>query len=564
MTALHEIRRFSAGHRTIIVLVLCLFGLCAMSRGPRKHKRRKTTDERIYLVHADVLTYDQFGSETPGAQVLKGNVQFRHKGATLWCDSAFFYERENSFEACGHVRMVQGDTLSLTSERAYYDGNDQMAEARQNVVLRHRGTVLYTDSLNYDRLYNLGYFFDGGRMVDRKNVLVADWGEYDTKTRKAVFNYNVVLRNDDYTINTDTLHYDTRSSLASVAGPSRIVSGDDIIDTKSGFYNSRTGETRLFGRSKVMNGDREITADSLFYNEKTAVSRGFNNAVYVDRENNNSLSCDYFRYNSDTGEGMATRKALMMDFSQKDTLYVHADTIRLFTYNIKTDSVYRTTYCYNGVRAFRQDVQAVCDSLVYNTKDSCMTMYRDPIVWNGDRQVLGEKIEVFMRDSTVERAHVTGQALSIEMLNDSIHYNQVSSSEMFAFFDNGKLARTEAVGNVRTVFYPVEEKDGSLMLLNCLETDTLRMFMNEGNLSKIWTARAEGTAYPMTQIPPGKEKLDGFAVFYAIRPKDKDDIFDRRGKNDDERLKPQIRHAAPLQHIRDGKMETVKGEEVTP
>ena len=190
-----------------------------MSRGPRKHKRRKTTDERIYLVHADVLTYDQFGSETPGAQVLKGNVQFRHKGATLWCDSAFFYERENSFEACGHVRMVQGDTLSLTSERAYYDGNDQMAEARQNVVLRHRGTVLYTDSLNYDRLYNLGYFFDGGRMVDRKNVLVADWGEYDTKTRKAVFNYNVVLRNDDYTINTDTLHYDTRSSLASVAGP---------------------------------------------------------------------------------------------------------------------------------------------------------------------------------------------------------------------------------------------------------------------------------------------------------------------------------------------------------
>lgn len=550
-----------AGHRIIIFVVLCLFALCAMSSGPRKHKRRKTTDERIYLVNADVLYYDQFASNTPGAQVLNGNVQFRHKGATLWCDSALFYDRENSFEAYGHVRLVQGDSVSLTSEEAYYDGNDQMAEARHNVVLKHRGTTLYTDSLNYDRLYNVGYFFEGGRMVDKKNVLVSDWGEYDTKTRKAVFNYNVTLRNDNLTINTDTLHYDTRSSLAQVVGPSRIVSGESTIDTKSGFYNSKTGQTQLFGRSKVMNGEKEITADSLFYNEKTTVSEGFNNVVYVDKENKNSLECDYFWYNDSTGEAMATRRALMMDFSQNDTLYVHSDTIRLYTYNIDTDSVFRTTHCYKGARAYRKDVQAVCDSLVYNTKDSCMTMYRDPIVWNDDRQILGEKIEVFMKDSTVERTHVIGQAFSIEMLHDSIHYNQVSSNEMFAFFDDGNLYKTEAVGNVRTVFYPIDEKDSSLMLLNYLETDTVRMFLQDGQLQKIWTPRAEGTAYPMSQIPPGKEKLDGFAWFDAIRPVDKNDIFNRRGKKAEEKLKPQKRHTAPLQQIRDGKVETVKGVE---
>ena len=61
--------------------------------------------------------------------------------------------------------MYQGDTLSLFSDYAYYDGNDQMAEARYNVVLKHRGTTLYTDSLNYDRLYGIGYFFEGGKMV---------------------------------------------------------------------------------------------------------------------------------------------------------------------------------------------------------------------------------------------------------------------------------------------------------------------------------------------------------------------------------------------------------------
>ena len=112
MTALNKIRQVFGGHRIIFIVVLCLFGLCAMSKGPRKHKRRKTTDERIYLIHADVLHYDQYGSSAPGAQVLNGNVKFRHKGATLSCDSAFYYEKDNSFEAYGHVRMTQGDTYA--------------------------------------------------------------------------------------------------------------------------------------------------------------------------------------------------------------------------------------------------------------------------------------------------------------------------------------------------------------------------------------------------------------------------------------------------------------------
>jgi lipopolysaccharide export system protein LptA len=408
----------------------------------------------------------------------------------------------------------------------------------------------------------VGYFFEGGRMVDKKNTLVADWGEYNTQTHEAIFNYDVTLRNDQFTIYTDTLHYDTRTSLAHVVGPSRIVSGQNTINTESGYYNSNTGQTQLYGRSKVVNDQKEMTADSLFYNEKTGVSEGYNNVVYVDKGNNNSLDCDYFWYNDSTGEALATDRALLKEFSQKDTLYVHSDTIRMYSYNLNTDSVYRIAHCYNKVRAYRTDIQAVCDSLVYNTQDSCMTMYKDPIVWNMGRQMVGEKMEVFMKDSTVERAHVIGQAFSIEMLHDSIHYNQVSSREMFAYFNEGELRKTEAIGNVRTVFYPVEEKDSSLILLNYLETDTLRMFLVNKQLDKIWTSRAEATAYPMSQIPPRMEKLDGFAWFERIRPVDKYDIFNWRGKTAEEVLKPQTRHAAPLQQIKDGKMETMKGEEI--
>lgn len=564
MNTINKILRYLSGHRIQLAVVLCLFGLCvAQSRKVAKGRHRPKTDERVYLKHADMLRFNQYG-EHAGAQILNGNVAFLHKGALLTCDSAYFYQESNSFKAFGHVKMRQGDTLSLTSDYAFYDGDNQMAEARHNVLLRHRGTKLYTDSLNYDRLYNIGYFFEGGKMVDRNNVLVSDWGEYDTETRKAVFNYNVNLRNPKFTLTTDTLHYDTRTSLANIVGPSVIRSKESVIHTSDGYYNTNTGRARLYGRSTMSNKGKEITGDSLFYDEKRGISQGYRNVIYKDTQKKNELHCNYLWYNEKNGFAFATENPVMMEYSQKDTLFVHSDTIKVITYHLNTDSVYRTAHCYNKVRAFRNDVQAVCDSLVYNTKDSCMTMYRDPIAWSGDRQLLGEEIQVFMKDSTIDRAHIINQALTAELMPDKDHYQQLSSKEMFAYFTKGQITQTEAIGNVRSIYYPVDDKDSTLMGLVYIETDTMKMFMRDRQLQKIWTSKTDGTWYPMTQIPPERYKLDGFTWFDYIRPINKDDIYEWRGKKDGTQLKNITRHAAPLQHIEGGELKSVAATENKP
>lgn len=564
MNTINKISRYLSGHRIQLAVVLCLFGLCvAQSRKVAKGRHRPKSDERVYLKHADMLRFNQYG-EHAGAQILNGNVAFLHKGALLTCDSAYFYQESNSFKAFGHVKMRQGDTLSLTSDYAFYDGDNQMAEARHNVLLRHRGTKLYTDSLNYDRLYNIGYFFEGGKMVDRNNVLVSDWGEYDTETRKAVFNYNVNLRNPKFTLTTDTLHYDTRTSLANIVGPSVIRSKESVIHTSDGYYNTNTGRARLYGRSTMSNKGKEITGDSLFYDEKRGISQGYRNVIYKDTQKKNELHCNYLWYNEKNGFAFATENPVMMEYSQKDTLFVHSDTIKVITYHLNTDSVYRTAHCYNKVRAFRNDVQAVCDSLVYNTKDSCMTMYRDPIAWSGDRQLLGEEIQVFMKDSTIDRAHIINQALTAELMPDKEHYQQLSSKEMFAYFTKGQITQTEAIGNVRSIYYPVDDKDSTLMGLVYIETDTMKMFMRDRQLQKIWTSKTDGTWYPMTQIPPERYKLDGFTWFDYIRPINKDDIYEWRGKKDGTQLKNITRHAAPLQHIEGGELKSVAATENKP
>ena len=199
---------------------------------------------------------------------------------------------------------------------------------------------------------------------------------------------------------------------------------------------------------------------------------------------------------------------------------------------------------------FRTDVQAISDSLVFNSQDSCLTMYKDPVVWSDGRQLLGEVIKVYMNDSTVRFAQVINQALSVEQMPDKQHYNQVASRMMNAYFDQGNIRQTEAIGNVRTVYYYTDDKDSSLVALNYMETDTLRMYLSDKRqLERVWASKPEGTMYPISQIPPGKEKLDAFVWLEEQRPKDKDDIFNWRGKKPGEGLVVRKRHEAPLQRL---------------
>ena len=501
-------------------------------KGKRQQKTTTTTDvaqkKRVYLIHSDDLTFDKWRNND--AQVLRGNVEFEHDGPRLLCDSANFYEQDNSFEAFGHVRMLQGDTLSLTSDYGFYDGNDQLMQAFQNVVLRHKKTTLYTDSLFYDRIYQMGYYEEGGKLVDGSTTLTSDWGEYHADTKTAVFNYDVRMHDRQFDLVTDSLFYFTDTKLAQIVGPSDIYSGDSHIYSERGYYNTQTEQARLLNRSVLDNKGSILIADSIWHDGISGISEAFRNVVYNDTVNKNMLTSEYAFHNDSTGYAMTTDRAVAVDYSQGDSLFMHADTIKVFTHNINTDSVYRKVHCYNRVRAYRTDVQAVCDSMVYHSQDSCMTMYKDPIVWNVNQQLSGEEIQLFMKDSVIDYAHVINQAFSIEQLNEKDAYNQVSSKEMFAYFKEGEIHEAKAVDNVIVDYYPVDNADTSYVGLVYLETSELRMFMEQRKLQRIWAPKSDGTMYPMSQIPPSNRFLDGFHWYDYVRPLSKEDIFIWRPK----------------------------------
>ena len=263
-----------------------------------------------------------------------------------------------------------------------------------------------------------------------------------------------------------------------------------------------------------------MVGDSVYYDSKLGFSQAFRDVVYVDSVNKNKMTGNYGEYWENTGYALCTDSAVAIDYSQGDSLFVHADTLKVVTFNIETDSVYRKIHAYHHVRAYRTDVQAVCDSLVYNSLDSCMTMYFEPIVWNYNQQLLGDQIDVFMKDSLINRAHVK---------SDTTLFNQISSKEMFAFFVDGKIHETQAKDNVLIGYY-FEEGDSVAIIYNYQETTEMRMFLKDRKLERVWTPKTSGTMYPPNQIPADKKRLEGFAWYNDIRPLNRHDIFNWRPK----------------------------------
>lgn len=292
-----------------------------------------------------------------------------------------------------------------------------------------------------------------------------------------------------------------------------------------------------------------MQGDTVYYDKKTGIMEAFNNVSCKDSLNKNILTGNYAWYNELTGEAMATKKALARDYSQgKDTFYIHADTLRMFTYNLNTDSVYRVLHGYFHARGYRTDLQMVADSLVFSTKTRTITLYRDPIIWNDNRQVLGEEINAYLNDSTVDSIYVDRQAMTIEQV-DSTHFNQVASQQMRTYFNSkGEVTENQAVGNVMVVNYPLE-KDSTILYQNYVETSKARMFMKDRKLDKIWAPASHGYFYPIGLAPADRTQLPGFAWFDYIRPTSPEDVFHWRSKKEGTTLKPSIRREAPLQKL---------------
>ena len=497
---------------------------------PQIPKANRTQTNKVFLENADILSANE--AVSTDYQVLKGNVRFRRGNMYMFCDSAYFYPETSSLDAFGNVRMTEADTLWVYSDVLHYYGDQGVAELRSNVRLENRSTTLLTDALDYEINSNVGYYFDGGTIVDNRNntELSSQFGRYELDTKQAEFSRNVHLINDRYEMFTDLLDYNTQSHIAKISSQTLIVSDSNTINTTNGWYNTSADDATLYERALLTAKDgKTLEGDTVYYNRNRNYGEARGNVVITDPSNKVILDGDYGYHDDNAHYSYVTRHARAREFSQKDTIYLHADTLCTLINHIVNDSVndsVRVLRAFNQVRFYRSDVQGICDSLQLSEADTIINMYNHAVVWNLERQIFGDEINVHLNDSAADWATLPIGGFMAEHLGE-IYYDQLSGKKMKAWFEEKELRRLDVDGNVQVIMFP-EEKDSTYNKMVNAESSYMRLNLKpkqEVDRITMWP-EVSGKVTPLYLAKKSDLYLPQFQWYDALRPKSPEDIYD--------------------------------------
>ena len=277
-----------------------------------------------------------------------------------------------------------------------------------------------------------------------------------------------------------------------------------------------------------------LTGDTLFYNQDTGFGEAFGNIELTDTTNKVILNGDYGLYFEYNDSARVTGRALAREYSQKDTLYLHADTIRTFkkitpehfvddTVKVEADTTHYLI-AEPRVRFYRIDLQGICDSLTAVQRDSMLWMHNHPVVWNGERQIFGNVIQVHFKDSVADWAKLPEFGFMAEWIDENF-YNQLTGKEMTAYFQDRDLRHLDVSGNVQAIMLPMEN-DSTYNKIANIESSFLAADFKDRTVErmKLWP-ETSGTMTPLYLAKKSLFFLPAFRWFEPLRPTSPEDVF---------------------------------------
>lgn len=467
---------------------------------------------KIEIISADELVYDQVVGRF---QRCIGNVEFKQGNMHMYCDSARFYELQNRVEAFGDIYINQPDTLDLWGDYLDYDGDKKEAKLTGDVKLTDGEMTLKTRQLNYNLGTQIGFYSTKSYIDNGEDQLESIRGTYYSNSKEFFFKDSVKLTNPEYTMTSDTLRYNTETTLARFYGPTYIRSEENTIFCKYGWYNTDK-EISQFSKGAYIEGkENRLTADSIVYYRNTGWGYAFGNIVLIDTVQEVTIKGDTGTYQRFEKITLVTGNPMAIKKMDDDSLFLWADTLR-----DETDSLdRRVLHAYRGVKMYKSDVQSVADSLVYNFTDSTINEFYNPCVWTDSSQITGDTIVIYRNSEGIDRVRAFNNAFIIEKDSNNF-YNQISGKKLNAHFTNGKLNRVKVLGNGQSIYY-AQQDSASYAGVNSVVCGNMVIYFNTENKvnSITFLSQPKATFFPLEDFPTSESKLKGFEWKTALKPK---------------------------------------------
>lgn len=478
----------------------------------------------------------------------------------------------------GHVlRTMQLDYNTKDSVGFFHHGG-AMKDSEGNVIESFDGTYttkdntfvfendveMYMDSIRilttrliYNTDSQIARFGEATNMWKDDGYLYADDGWYDRNGREIHFSNRVYMNDPLYEAWSDDVNYDQKS------GEINMYRNSQILDTtRKAYYTADhiryerdtvDGVVTMTERPAIIFcGENENkVVDTLYFGADTLVTFALRKNEISEEEIQSSKQ----RYEDITFDTLKKKREDLAAEREKkktekmrdagklppeippkgkmarrdstavpapDSLPAMSDSSALAAMPDSVSTIIDTTHirmlhAYHNVKAYRSDIQACCDTVIFSALDSIARMYGTPIMWNEVKnQLTAESMNILIRNGALDRSSMVTDAWIISQ-EDSVHFNQIKSTEMMGYFHDNKLYRYDALGGVNALFY-LDEK-GTLTTVNLKESKSMTALVKNGNAQRIlYMETVKSDAYPILELEVEKHRLKDFVWRGEERP----------------------------------------------
>ncbi|MEL0456943.1 OstA-like protein [Flavobacteriaceae bacterium SZ-1-7] len=499
------------------------------------------TKKKIQIEYAGKLTIDE--ENYPGAKILTRDdaqqVHIEHNGANMWCDKAIHYSAENFIEAYGNVNIKQGDTINMTAKYVEYSGITELAFARGEVVLEDPNSTITSDTLYFDKLKEQAFYKSGGTVVkDSSGTITSKIGRYYMNMKKYQFVDDVVLVNEESTINSDYFDFYSDTGLAYLYGPSTITTETSKTYCEKGFYDTENKVGYALKNAKIDYDNRIIEGDSLYFDDTKSFASASNNIKITDTINNSVVKGHYAEVFKEKDSVFITKRALAITVQENDSIYIHADKIMVTG---KPEN--RIINAYYNAKMYKSDMSGKADS-IYSNQKTGMTKFiniprfspgdkfsvkRKPVLWNLENQMTGDTIHLISNNETekIDSLLVFNNAFIISQ--DTISktgYNQIYGMRLVGLFnDENKLRQVDINKNAESIFYARNDQQ-ELIGIDKAKSGSISILFSDGDIDEYTRFnQVDGNLYPESKYPENQKFLKGFDWREQERPLSVEDLF---------------------------------------
>ena len=519
------------------IVLIIFFGLASITALNAQEKKQ------IEIPYSGFLTFDE--ENYPGAKILTRDdseqVHIIHGSINLWCDKAIHYSTDKFIEAFGNVKMVQGDTIHMTSKYIEYSGKTLLAFASGEVVLKSPNSTVSSDTLYFDRTKQQAFYKSRGTVVkDSSGTITSKIGRYYMEAKKFQFVENVVMINEQATINTNFADFYEDTGHAYLFGPSTIVTEDSKTYCEKGFYDTENKIGYALKNARIDYDERIIEGDSLFFNNNTNFASATNNIKVTDTINKSIVKGHYAEvYRGEEKDSLfITKRALAITLQENDSIYMHADRL---TVTGKPD--HRIIMAYFNAKIYKSDISAKADSIYSDQKtgltklinldrfapSDAFSTKKKPILWNVENQMTGDTIHLMSNPDTekLDSLLVFNNAFIISKDTVSENgYNQINGMRLTGWFnDENTLKKVDIDKNAQSIFYARNELQ-ELIGIDKAKSGSISMLFDNGDIEEYSRFnKIDGKMYPESQYPENEKFLKGFDWRNDERPNSVEDLF---------------------------------------